>query len=222
MLKSHFAFVNSKYALVLTLVLVLQGAIFYSISGGDAVPLKVPLSAFPAQIGGWKLAQEGVIEKEIQEVLRADDTLQRVYAEGGQDATAGLFIAYFETQRTGRSPHSPRNCLAGAGWEPSFSDIFAITIPGESKPIEVNRYIIAKGDEKSVVLYWYQTPQRVIASEYKAKLFLVADAIRYHRTNTALVRVVVPVGGREFSAATEVGVRFVRSCFPVLRGLMPS
>ena len=120
MLKSHFAFVNSKYALVLTLVLVLQGAIFYSISGGDAVPLKVPLSAFPAQIGGWKLAQEGVIEKEIQEVLRADDTLQRVYAEGGQDATAGLFIAYFETQRTGRSPHSPRNCLAGAGWNRRF------------------------------------------------------------------------------------------------------
>jgi len=173
-------------------------------------------------MGGWKMVQEGVIEKQIQDVLRADDTLQRTYADTGKDAAVGLFIAYFETQRTGRSPHSPRNCLAGAGWEPSFSDIFPITIPGESEPIEVNRYIIAKADEKSVVLYWYQTPKRVIASEYRAKLFLVADAIRYNRTNTALVRVVVPVGGREISAATEEGVRFIRSCFPAVRGLMPS
>lgn len=222
MIKSPFAFFGSKHALVLTLVLILQGVVFYRISGGDAVPLKVPLSGFPAQMGGWKLVQEGVIEKEIQDVLRADDMLQRVYADASTGTTAGLFIAYFETQRTGRSPHSPRNCLAGAGWEPSFSDIFAIPVPGQSEPIQVNRYIIAKGDEKSVVLYWYQTPRRVIASEYKAKVFLVADAIRYHRTNTALVRVLVPVGGGQISAATEVGVQFIRACFPLLQGLIPS
>jgi EpsI family protein len=207
---------------VLTVVLILEGVVFYRISGGDAVPLKVPLSGFPTQVGEWKMVQEGIVEKEIQDVLRADDILQRVYADAGTGTSAGLFIAYFETQRTGRSPHSPRNCLAGAGWEPSFSDIFAIPVPGQSEPIQVNRYLIAKGDERSVVLYWYQTPRRVIASEYQAKVFLVTDAIRYNRTNTALVRVVVPVGGGAVSAATDVGVQFIRACFPLLQGLIPS
>jgi EpsI family protein len=94
-----------------------------------------------------------------------------------------------------------------------------IDVPGRGV-IRVNKYIVSKGEDKSVVLYWYQSHQRVIASEYAAKVYLVADAIRYNRTDTALVRVVVPVAGDE-AAAMDTAKRFVQGIFPSLGQFLP-
>jgi EpsI family protein len=99
--------------------------------------------------------------------------------------------------------------------------VISVSVPGEVEPIRVNRYLVAKGEEKSVVLYWYQTRNRVIASEYQAKLYLVADAIRYNRTDTALVRVTVPVTDNQEAAAGEEAVQFVQSFFSALRQYLP-
>jgi EpsI family protein len=195
---------------------------FYSFSGMEAVPASRPLKACPLQFGHWNMTQEGAIDKETQDVLRADDALVRLYTQPSTGAVASLFVAYFKTQRTGQAPHSPKNCLPGAGWAPSASETLAIAIPGLSEPIQVNRYIVARGDEKSVVLYWYQTPKRTIASEFEAKFYLVADSIRYHRSDTALVRVVISVLNNDEITATNTAVDFVRSFFLPLRQYLPS
>ena len=72
------------------------------------------------------------------------------------------------------------------------------------------------------MLYWYQTQNRVVASEYKAKLLTVEDAIRYNRTDTALVRVVVPVSGSNDAEAQQEAVEFVQAFFVPLRKYLPS
>jgi EpsI family protein len=148
--------------------------------------------------------------------------LTRLYTRPASGAAASLFVAYFKTQRTGQAPHSPKNCLPGAGWVPSASETIAIDIPGMAEPIRVNRYIVARGDEKSVVIYWYQTPRRVVADEFAAKFYLVADSIRYHRSDTALVRVVTPVLNSDEAAATSAAIDFVRHLFLPLRQYLPS
>jgi EpsI family protein len=81
--------------------------------------------------------------------------------------------------------------------------------------------VVAKGEDQSVVLYWYQSRNRTIASEYRAKLYLVADAIRYNRTDTALVRVVVPVNRDETAPATDTATAFVQAFFTPLRQYLP-
>jgi EpsI family protein len=218
--KLERGFLGSRQAQTLTIVLILQAVFIYAGTRREAVPNPRPLSAFPAQLGDWRLAMEGVTDKEVNEVLRADDILNRMYARGG--TVASLFVAYFKTQRTGQAPHSPKNCLPGSGWTPSSAGVVEISIPGLSEPIRINQYIVAKGPNKSVVFYWYQTRNRVIASEYEAKLYLVLDSIRYNRSDTALVRVVVPVTDGNDAAATEAGVGFVRSFFAPLRDYLPS
>ena len=122
-------------------------------------------------------------------MLKADDTLNRVYVSPDAKTTASLMIAFFRTQRYGQSPHSPKNCLPGSGWQPIEDQKLAIDIPGRDAPIVINKYVISHGDEQAVVLYWYQSHNRVIAGEFAAKFWLVADAIRYSRSDTALVRV---------------------------------
>ena len=60
-------------------------------------------------------------------MLRADDALNRTYVS--QDQAATLFVAYFGSQRAGVNPHSPKNCLPGAGWLPLTAGTLAVRLP---------------------------------------------------------------------------------------------
>ncbi len=209
----------NKYGRVLAVVLILQAILFYAASRGESTPLAAPLLAFPAALGNWRLAQEGVVEKEEMDVLRADDVLTRLYTDPIDRATASLFIAYFKTQRTGQAPHSPKNCLPGAGWQPEQNGKVDIQVGSQS--IHVNRYLVSNGDDQSLVIYWYQSQGRVIADEFAAKFYLVADSIRKHRSDTALVRVVVPVGSGQLARADEISRNFVQAVYPVIKAYLP-
>lgn len=209
-----------KPAVVLSVVLLGQAGVFYGFSRGEAAPAHRAFDGFPNQLGNWKLAQQGVIEDQIKNVLRADDYISRVYQS--PDHIADLFVAYFNSQRSGQSPHSPKNCLPGSGWIWTVSDEISIDIPGRDAPIRVNRYIVSKGEAKDVVLYWYQSRDRVVASEYKATMYVVADALRYNRTDTSLVRVTVPVQNNQEAAATAAAVDFVKTMFGTLRSYFPA
>jgi len=166
------------------------------------------------------MASEGVVDAETQAVLQADDTLTRGYASPAGNAF--LFIAAFRSQRNGKAPHSPKNCLPGSGWVPSIQDEIPVTLT-DHEPIVVNRYIVARGDAKSLVLYWYQSRDRSIASEYAAKFYVIADAIKFNRTDTALVRVIVPLGkDADGTAATKTATDFVRAIYPSIRLALPS
>jgi EpsI family protein len=208
---------QSKFVYGLTAVLVAQTVFFYSASHGEVTPLAAPLSSFPRVVGSWRLAQEGVIDKETQDVLKADDTLTRFYANN--TGAANLFIAYFRTQRQGQSPHSPKNCLPGSGWEPSETGRIDVPVAGES--IHINKYVVAKGEAQSVVYYWYQSQGRVIADEFAAKFFLISDSIRHHRSDTSLVRVVVPIPPGQTEKAEQLGVKFVQDFYPVVKAYLP-
>jgi len=210
-----------RAVVILTVLLLGQAAVFYGFSRGELGPSHRPLDQFPARLAGWSMVQQGVMEKEIQDVLRADDYVTRWYAKNPREG-ANLFVAFFKSQRAGQAPHSPKNCLPGSGWIWTVSDQIPIAIPDADRIIRVNRYVVQKGDQKSLVLYWYQSRDRVVASEYTAKMYVVADALRYNRTDTALVRVEVPVVNGDNDAATAVGVDFVKAFFTTLRSFLPA
>jgi EpsI family protein len=217
--KQRPGFLRTRPAQVLTVLLILQALALYGFSRTESVPTPRLLADFPQRFAQWQLFQEGVMDKDTLDLLRADDVLNRTYAAPG--GYANLFIAFFKSQRAGQAPHSPKNCLPGSGWVPEASDIVLIDVPGRPQPISVNRYLVQKGDEKSLVLYWYQSRDRVVANEYKAKFYVVADAIRYNRTDTALVRIVVPVRTGTVDEANRVAVEFIRDSFPLLKEALP-
>ncbi len=212
-------FLKSPPVMAATLLIVLQGALIYSAVRPEAIPPGRPLSMLPASLGSWKLLQEGVIDEDTRNVLKADDLLNRFYGAGNQGAN--LFVAAFRSQRNGKAPHSPKNCLPGSGWTPLNSGQVAIDV-GRAMPIVVNRYVVAHGDDRSLVLYWYQSRDRTIASEYTAKFWVVVDAMRLNRTDTALVRVVVPIVNRDEDAAAKSATGFVKAFYGTLREYLPS
>jgi EpsI family protein len=216
-----FKFLNSTPARIVSVFLIAQAALLYSSIRPEAVPAGAPLAGFPRALGEWQMVKEGVIEPEVMEVLQADDVLTRVYANPTTREGADLYIAAFRSQRNGKAPHSPKNCLPGNGWMQVDSTEMRID-PGTGVPIPVNRYIIQHGDDRSVVLYWYQSRDRAVAGEFKAKFWVIADAIRYNRTDTALIRVIVPIVNRDVDTAQKAAVDFVRAVFPTIRQFLPA
>jgi EpsI family protein len=215
-------FLRSHYAKLLSIFLILQIGVFYAYPKTEVVPQSRPLKQVPPTIASWQMIEESELDSEVAALLKADDTLNRVYGSQTEQRYASLYIAYFRTQRTGVSPHSPKVCLPGSGWVPSESERIEIPVPGESEPLLVNRYIVSKGEQKSTVLYWYQTAHRSIASEYAAKVYTVLDSVRYRRSDTSLVRVVVPHTSTSDTKADAIATRFVQDTFATLRPHLPN
>jgi EpsI family protein len=175
----------------------------------------------PLTLGSWTFAGEGVVDDETRDILKADDLMLREYRDSVTGRAASLFVAAFRSQRNGKTPHSPKNCLPGSGWTQLSSGDYSIDVGG-AKPIVVNRYVVQHGDERSVVLYWYQSRDRVVASEYTAKFWVMADAIRLNRTDTALVRVYLPIIDGDSDGATRAAASFVQNFFGTLRQFLPA
>jgi EpsI family protein len=190
----------------------------------EEVPLRASFDTFPMQLGEWRGVAQPKMNEQVERVLGADDYLTRAYF---RDRTGiGLFIGYWKSQRQGDTIHSPMNCLPGSGWEPMASRHLSFPDPRQPQgpALTVNRVTIQKGLEKQLVLYWYQSHGRIVASEYWGRFYLMADAMRLNRTDGSIVRVIAPVGeGADAEARAEASaLRFIGELLPRLESFLPS
>jgi EpsI family protein len=213
---------RSYARLVAAMVLLASTAIFLQARNGREVfPPRLALSAFPHQLGQWT-GTDIEISKDVLEVLGAGDFLLRVYRPSDDRQPANdIFIAYFPSQRTGDTIHSPKNCLPGAGWTPVESSQVQFEVSGHA-PFTVNRYVIAKGGERQLVLYWYLAHNRTVASEYWARVYLVTDSIRMNRSDGSLIRLTTRMlPGESPDAAMQRLMPFATQVVPLLNQYIP-
>ena len=211
---------HSRFAAVA--VLLAATALFlHARSRNEVLPPREPLAAFPHQLGEWS-GTDVKIEQEVLDVLGAGDFLLRVYQDSlRRRPYVDLFLAYFPSQRAGDTIHSPKHCLPGAGWLPVESSRVTLTLPGHS-PFPANRYVIAKGTDRQLVLYWYLAHNRAVASEYWAKFYLVTDSIRLNRSDGSLVRVTTPLRPGETTDAAQARlILFAGKFSPLLDQYVP-
>jgi len=207
---------------VIALVLLLGTALFlHARNRGEVFPARKPLAAFPEQLGNWT-GTDVEITQDIRDILGPGDFLLRVYrAERERQANADLFIAYFPTQRAGDTIHSPKNCLPGAGWTPIDSARVTLSVEGHV-PFPANRYVIAKGTDRLLVVYWYWAHDRAVASEYWAKIYLVTDSIRMNRSDGSLVRLTTQMlPGESVDAAMARLLPLAGHIVPLLNQYIP-
>jgi EpsI family protein len=157
----------------------------------EALPLAAPLTSVLASAEGYNVTNH-VISPEEQQVAAMTDYMARTYRRDSSVVFA-TFVAYYDSQTQGKTIHSPRNCLPGAGWEILSGGIRTVFLG--RRPREVNRYILQNGRATAVAYYWYQGRGRVTASEYRVKWNLLRDAATIGRTEEALVRIIVPLRG---------------------------
>lgn len=161
-----------------------------SVKRQRAMALRAPLQSIELDAPDGYRAFDQVISEEERKVAGMSDYVLRVFHS---DSTTlfSVYVGYYEEQTQGRTIHSPRNCLPGAGWEPLDQETRTIQTAGG--PIAVNRYLLANQASRALVYYWYQGRGRTEANEYRVKWNLLRDAALRGRTEEALVRIVVPL-----------------------------
>lgn len=177
--------------------------------------LSAPLESIDRKVAGFVGLDNQALTGGVLAELRPTSYLSRTYRK--EDLKIDLFIAYYAEQRAGESMHSPKHCLPGAGWE--VWDYGSLDVPVQGQSFKVNRYSINNESQRMVVLYWYQSRKRIVASEYLGKLLLSRDALLKNSTAASIVRIIAPARAgsideaRSFASAIipEVGRCFGRS-----------
>ena len=179
----------------------------------QAPALRAPLAGLPATLDAYE-GEDLPVSPEEQRIAGMSTYLMRVFAADSTDRFS-VYVGYYESQLQGKSIHSPKNCLPGAGWEPVA--VGTRTIPLAADSVTVNRYILERESARALVYYWYQGRGRVAWNEYRVKWDLVRDKALAGRSEEALVRIVVPVmagdTARADSLATSVASRLVPELF---------
>jgi EpsI family protein len=168
--------------------------------------LAQPLETIATNVDGWVSSNDPPLEDAVLKELVPTSYLSRTYKRGSDPWN--LFIAYYAKQRAGENMHSPKHCLPGAGWE--VWQYGTIDIPVNGRIETINKYNIEKGGERALVLYWYQSRQRIVARELVGKVLLVRDALIDGRTGGSLVRLTLP----DRPGALQDGVALASAIIP--------
>lgn len=180
----------------------------------ETVVPHMDVALLPHEINGWKGLDVPLSPEELA-VLGPGQFLLRDYARPSSP-TITLFLAYYPSQKSGDTMHSPKNCLPGAGWTQTSSE--RVTFPrGSGSSVTATRYLVTQEADSMLVLYWFQAHGRTVANEYWAKWFLVRDSILLNRTDGALVRVSTPIeNGETEEQADRRTIGFAEMITPLL------
>jgi EpsI family protein len=212
---------QSKNFWAMIVLLVAGGAVVnFWAAAGEAHVARKTLGEFPSEVGVWRqMGRDVRFDAATEAVLRADDYVSRDYVAGDGRA-ASFYVGYYSTQRTGATYHSPLNCLPGSGWELGEASTVEVK-PAGAQAFTANRYVIQHGNDRQLMLYWYQGRGRAVASEYWDKVYTVLDSIRLRRSDGAMVRVLVPVRSTE-ERALETATEFAAQIAPSLSAYVPN
>jgi EpsI family protein len=175
--------------------------IYNHLATDEVIPPRTKFERFPDQLEGWRCPQRDEIGADIVRNLGVTDYLVCSFESDEPGRLVSLYVGYHETQvrREGggsgeNSIHPPKHCLPGSGWSIANHELVRLELPGfpEGGAL-VNRLVIAKGNERQLVYYWYQGQGRVIAEDWKKVVWLFWDRASRQRTDGALVRFSVPV-----------------------------
>jgi len=206
--------------LLAALVLTSGGVLLQLVSRTEAVPLRRAFDELPLRLGAYRGVDEE-LEPEVVKTLGATDIVLRRYTADGR-SPVWLYAGFYASQRTGAVIHSPKQCLPGNGWNIVRSERVLLDLssaaPGR---IAVNRVLVSRGEDRQLVLYWYQERGRVIADEYWGKAYLAWDSMTRGRSDGALVRLSTPIVATE-AATYGALVDFARDVMPLLTEFLPS
>jgi EpsI family protein len=174
------------------------------------------LHDLPRQLEGWKNTGDQPMDPVAEAWLKPDEYIIRNYVDEKHDAKVELFVAYFKSLQNTYGPHSPSVCLPASGWLVTSYRIVNIPVPGRSDGIPANQFTMEKQNQRILVLYWYQNDRDVWAQEFHAKLRLLPDLLRYHRSDVSLVRLVAPMQGTLAENELNYCFRFTKDLFPPL------
>jgi len=187
----------------------------------EILPQRSLFATFPTELAGWR-GNPSSLDAETRTGLGMTDYILSDYVNADR-RPVNFYVAYYATQRSGISPHSPSVCIPGNGWQILDLERTSYTIPQSNLSLPLNRVLIGRGSERQLVYYWFDERGMKIANEYVSKLYLLRDAMFRNRTDGALVRLTTAVYPSETEKDAEKRLQaFIQVLMPNLDAYLPS
>lgn len=200
-------------ASALLAVLALAGSTVLSTRPGYE-PQRDDLSRFPLALNAWQGHHLPAPLNAIRD-LQLSEFLLAEFRQPDASAPIELYVAYYDSQADGRTPHSPADCLPGGGWEILTFERSSVRLT-DGTPVPINRAVMQVRHEHMLVYYFYRQGPRWLNSEYLAKWYLFQDSVVEGRKDGALVRLTVPITATVEDADRSL-LAFLEAAWPTLQ-----
>ena len=204
----------------------LNGYVYWYMGNDEVIPARTSFAEFPNVLGDWKCDERDVLEPEILNNLKLTDYLSCNFVNAKEHTGVHVYISYHERQTRDRNTgevaaiHPPEHCLPGSGWDVIDSKVVPLDlgIPGEAK-----RFVIAKGTQRALVYFWYQSNGRVVARNHHKIFWMFLDRTMRARTDGSLVRFTVPIQIDQDEQAAEASFKALAAeVSPLLPAYIPN
>ena len=198
----------------LAVALAFLGLNFYTyhfLATSAVIPQRQEFSEFPIDFGDWKCSERIDMGKDVEANLGVTDYLLCDFEREDPRGIIGVYLGYHARQvreegggSGENSIHPPAHCLPGSGWDLIRVETVELDLPGlPQRPATVKRLLIAKGEARQLVYYWYQQQGRVIAEDWQKIVWVGIDRALHNRTDGTLVRFTIPIRRGEEEKAEE-------------------
>ncbi|MGR8998723.1 MAG: VPLPA-CTERM-specific exosortase XrtD [Gammaproteobacteria bacterium] len=205
---------SAPFLVILGLLALSLVAAFSIDKRDEVIPERTAFPLFPMQLSGWR-GQHNSLDDSVIRKLGLSDYILADFKQADKPAV-NFYVAYYSSQRKGTSPHSPRVCIPGGGWQ--ITEIERMLVDD----LPINRIVIKKGEMTQLVYYWFQQRGRLLANEYFMKWYLFNDALLLNRTDGAMVRLTTMLyPGENFQVADKRLQAFAKVVLPVLPKYIP-
>jgi len=214
--------------------LALDFYVFQFLASDERIPVRQDFSSFPLQLGDWSCPGRSELDPKALRILGASDTLLCDYFEAGSGEPVSLYVGYHESQlRRGGGGgetviHPPEHCLPGSGWAIIDASRRPIDFAGlpprhglRDEGAVAKRFVIAKGDMRQLVYFWYQGRGRVVSANEDVILWRFWDRATAGRTDGSLVRFTTPILRGDVEGAEARFQRFASRLVPLLPPYLP-
>lgn len=217
---------------VATLFLALNAYIYHFFASEEVIPPRRSFDEFPLELGDWRCTQPQEIPEGVERNLGVADYIVCDFARRNGNGMVGVYLGYHASQirksggeSRGVAIHPPKHCLPGSGWSILDARLEHLELPGLPEGgADVNRLVIAHGNRRQIVYYWYHSRGRVIAEDWRKIVMLFWDRARRQRTDGSLVRFTIPLARndeRDVARAEEAFSDLASQILPQLAAFIP-
>ncbi|TVQ98211.1 MAG: EpsI family protein [Desulfovibrionales bacterium] len=203
---------------ILVYALLLLGVLYMQVHAGITPPVNKPFVQFPERHLEWRLVNEFAFSERVMEILKPTDILNRTYI-GDDLRPVDLHIGFYDGGKGTGVIHSPRHCLPGGGWQEVFSNRIILDLDGTQ--LNVVEAVYEFGPSRELFLYWFQSRDKTINSEFGLKLAEITSSMFHGRRDTAFIRISTRYEG-DLEQARERARAFAMDFSPVIREFLPS
>lgn len=168
------------------------------------------IGKIPHTIGGWQ-GRDLPLDSSVYEILETKTIIHRNYTLNG--TTLLLSVVYYPQTKV--DFHAPESCLGGQGIQTrSSSRTIALRTGDKEVYLDINEIVWGKGNEESLVYYFYKAGSFVGNSYIKLRLALARNKFTTTQKSGSLIRVSVPVFLSDYKKAEAALRNFMGALYP--------